>query len=111
MNDQVELPDGSNFFATLETELLKEQVAALFAAKGWRSRKCSWVDFEVRNDWAELVIDGTFPILLHGPVANIDQNAEFILQTLRDAGVRYKAESYGDDPAVILREFAWPHAS
>ena len=62
-----ELPDGSNFFSALHTCLSREQVAGLYGALGWQVRKCSWVDYEITSDWAELVIEAESPILMHGP--------------------------------------------
>lgn len=93
-----ELPDGSNFFSALDTLLTPAEVAGLYGALGWRVRKCSWVDYEVISDWAELVIDDTAPILMHGPVADLPARAEELVTPLRAAGVSFTAECYGPDP-------------
>jgi hypothetical protein len=96
------VPDGSNFFSALDTQLSPEQVARLYGALGWRVRKCSWVDFEVISDWAELVIEDTSPVLMHGPVADLPARAEELVAPLRAAGISFTAECYGPDPGREL---------
>jgi hypothetical protein len=93
-----EVPDWSNFFSSLHTSLSREQVAGLYAARGWQVRKCSWVDYEVVSDWAELVIEAESPILMHGPVADVVARAEDLVAPLRAAGVSFTAECYGPEP-------------
>lgn len=107
MSEHDELPDGSKLFASLTTSLSKEQVAQLYGSRGWVIRKCSWHDFEVRSPWAELVIDGESPILLHGPVAQVEKNAATILAVLKESRVSYTAECYGDDNELLSR-YVWP---
>jgi hypothetical protein len=97
-----EMPDCSNFFSSLHTPLSREQVAGLYGALGWRVRKCSWVDYEVVCDWAELVIEAESPILIHGPVADVLARAEELVGPLRAAGVSFTAECYGPEPGREL---------
>src|SRR5262249_26314410 len=92
------IPDGSNFFSALDTQLSAEQVAGLYGALGWRVRKCSWVDYEAMSDWAELVIEDTSPVLMHGPVADLPARAEELVAPIRAAGISFTAECYGPDP-------------
>jgi hypothetical protein len=92
------IPDGSNFFSSLHTALTREQVAGLYGALGWRVRKCSWVDYEVVSDWAELVIEAESPILMHGPADDLPARAEELVAPLRAAGVAFTAECYGPWP-------------
>ena len=93
-----ELPDSSNFFSSLHTSLSKKQVARLYEALGWRVRKCSWVDYEVVSDWAELVIEAGFPILVHGLVADLPARVEELVTPLRTAGISFAAECYAPEP-------------
>jgi len=95
-----ELPDRTNFYSSIDTTLTRE-VAALFGGLGWRVRKCSWVDYEVISDWAELVIESEAPILMHGLVADLPARAEELVAPLRAAGLSFSAECYGPEP---LRE-------
>jgi hypothetical protein len=97
-----DLPDTSNFFSSLHTALSRKQVAGLYGAIGWRVRKCSWVDYEIISDWAELVIEAQGPILMHGPVADLPARAEELVAPLRAAGVAFTAECYGPWPEDAL---------
>ncbi len=92
------LSDRPNFYSGLTTALTRAEVAALYGAQGWRVRKCSWVDYEVFSDWAELVIEAESPILTHGMVADLPARAEDLVAPLRAAGVAFTAECYGPDP-------------
>ncbi len=93
-----EMPDGSNFYSALDTPLSPEQVAGLYRTLGWQVRKCSWVDYEVISDWAELVIEGDGPVLMHGAVADLPARAEELVAPLRAAGISFTAECYGPAP-------------
>jgi hypothetical protein len=93
-----EIPDSSNFFSSLHTALSREEVANLYGALGWRVRKCSWTDFEIISDSAELVIESESPILMHGPVADLIARAEELVTPLRMAGITFTAECYGPEP-------------
>jgi len=97
-----DVPDWSNFFSSLHTALSREQVTGLYGAAGWRVRKCSWVDYEVVGEWAELVVEAESPILMHGPVADVVARAEEIVAPLRAAGVQFTAECYGPEPGREL---------
>lgn len=80
----------------------REQVARLYGVLGWKVRKCSWVDYEVISDWAELVIEAEAPILMHGPVADLSTRAEELVAPLRAAGITFTAECYGPAPSEEL---------
>lgn len=97
-----ELPDTPNFYAVPDTRLSAGQVAGLFAARGWQVRKCSWTDYEVRTDWAELVVAAAAQVLVHGPVADLPARAEELVAPLRAAGVAFTAECYGPGPDLLL---------
>lgn len=99
----MELPDSSNFYCALLTSLTREEVAALCGALGWHVSKCSRTDYEVRSAWAELVIEGESPILMHGPVTDLAANAETLVAPLRAAGITFTAECYSPK-ADLLRE-------
>ena len=92
------IPDESNFFASLDTTLTRAKVARLYGAVGWHVRKCSWVDYEITSDWAELVIEAESPILMHGVVADLPSRVIELVSPLRAAGVVFTAECYGPAP-------------
>jgi hypothetical protein len=100
------IPESSNFFAALHTAGSRRLIAGLFSPPTWSIRKCSWTDYEVTSTFAELVVEAASPILLHGPVADVESNAEGILALLRAAGVAYTAECYGVS-GELLRGWCW----
>jgi len=91
-----EVPDSSNFYSSLHTSMSRREVAGLFGAAGWEIREPDdWDHLEVHSPWAELVIESASPILMHGPVADVESNAERVLLVLELAGVAFTAECYG----------------
>lgn len=96
------IPDSSNFYSSLQTTWSRERIAALYGKLGWRVRKCSWDDYEVISDWAELVIEARNPILMHGPVADLPARVEELVAPLRAAGISFTAECYGPEPEPRL---------
>jgi hypothetical protein len=72
----------------------------------WSVRECSWTDYEVTGPFAELVVEAESPILLHGPVTDVEANADRILASLRAAGIAYTAECHGASGEQI-REWRW----
>lgn len=103
------IPDASNFYSALDTTWPRQRVANLFRLLGFEVRKCSWVDFEITCDWAELVIEAEAPVLMHGPVADVLANAEKLLARLREAQIEYSAECY-DENGALLQEYRWSNA-
>jgi hypothetical protein len=97
----MDFPDESNLFGSLETSLTRERLATLFASFGWKVRKCSWTDYEVCSDIAELVIEGENPILIHGPVADLLANHPRIIDPLSHAGVSYSLECYDENRELV----------
>jgi hypothetical protein len=88
----------------LHTTLSRQEVAELYAAVGWRIRKCSWLDYEISGPWADLVVEAESPILIHGLVADVARRAEELVAPLRAAGISFSVECYAPDGS-LLREF------
>jgi len=97
----MDFPDEPNLFGSLETPLTWEWVAKLFAPFGWVVRKCSWTDYEVYCDFAELVIESENPILIHGPVTDLFANLPRIIKPLSHAGVSYSLECYDENRELV----------
>ena len=97
------LPDRSNFFGSIHTRLAPEDVARLFAPRGWAVRKCSRTDYRLVSGFAELVIEFGDPVLIHGPVADVSANCHRVVEPLAAAGLSGTFECY-DDADVLLLE-------
>jgi hypothetical protein len=100
-----DIPDGSNLYGALDTTLPPERVARLFAPFGWAVRRCTWTDYELTCDWAELVIEresqSPHHLLIHGPVADLPTNLPRIIEPLAAAGVPYSLECYNAERELI----------
>jgi hypothetical protein len=97
-----ELPDRTNFYSSVRTELGPEAVARLFAPPVWTVRKCSWTDYEAISEFAEVVIESSNPVLVHGPVADVTVNGVRVVEPLAAAGLSGSFECYDDADALIL---------
>ena len=104
MTSAQQIPDRSNFYSTLHTSMSKSQVAQLYGALGWQVRNCTWVDYEIECEWAELIIEADSPILMHGNVADLLTRAEELVAPLRAANIAFTAECYsaGPDHELLL---------
>ncbi len=96
------LPDRTNFYCSVHTQQRPNELAKLFASPDWGVRKCSWEDYEARSDFAEIVIESTDPVLIHGPVANVEVNCLRIVELLVAAGLSGKFECYHESGSLIL---------
>lgn len=92
-----QLPDSSNFFATIFTEKSKAEIAQLYKSAGWKLRKCTFTDFEISQDWASIVIDGNDNILMHGVVADVEERVAKLMTPLQQHAIAYCAEFYDVD--------------
>ena len=96
-----QFPDESNLFGCVTHPEGPKSVANLFAQHGWHVRKCSWTDYEVRCEFADLVIESQNPVLIHGPVADLLTNLPRIVEPLATAGVPYSIEGYNAKRELI----------
>ena len=95
------LPDASTFFCTLHTAQPRDAVAGWFGAAGWRVRTAGQAEVEVAVPWAELVLEGDAPLLLHGPVADVEARMDAVLAVLRRDGVAFVAEGYDTEGGLL----------
>ena len=98
------LPDRTNFYGCVRTDLQPEAVARLFAPPAWSVRKCSWTDFEVVSEFAEVVIESSNPVLVHGLVADVTVNGLRVVEPLVRAGLSGSIECYDDADVLILEK-------
>ena len=99
-----QLPEGSNFFATIFTEKSKEEISQIYESAGWKVRKSSFTDFEISQDWASIAIAGNQEILMHGTVAEVENKAFKITAPLIHHKISYKVEFYDADDNLELTQ-------
>ena len=97
-----EAPGRTNFYGSVLTDWQPQLVARLFAPPLWTVRKCSWTDFQAVSEFAELVIESSNPVLVHGPVVNVTVNSLRVIEPLVDAGLSGTFECYDESDALIL---------
>ena len=102
IHHMAKLPDRTNFYASVQTDVKPEAVARLFAPPVWNVRKSSWTDFEAVSEFAEVVIESSNPVLVHGPVADVAVNGQRIVEPLVAAGLSGSFECYDEALALIF---------
>lgn len=101
MPDADALPEAPNLYATLgradgtTPAHGVDAIAQCYAEAGWFTRRCGWTAWELRQPWAELVLEAATPALLHGRVC--PQFAREATAPLARAAIAYQAELYDDE--------------
>lgn len=90
-----------SIYMTLATSLSCAQVVKLFVAKGWSWRMCSWTEYEIESDYAELIIVPELPILVSGGIARGAESITKIMQILTDAGIEAEYEAFDEHDKPI----------
>ncbi len=99
-----ELPEQNNFYASF-TGVSKEKVKEALQENGWSSQNCSWTDYELTNDWSELVLEGDDEKpLLNGAVAYIEKSIEILDKTFKTIGGYFVYEFYDDNQNIVLEK-------
>lgn len=88
-------------YGMLTTSRSRQEVAGLFAERGWSTRKCSWDDYEVECLVAELVVESENPMLLHGPVADAVTVGAEVAAVLQAASIACSVEGYDETGKMI----------
>jgi hypothetical protein len=95
------IPERNNLYGSIASNWAMAKLAELFEADGWTVRKCSATDYELSCPFAELVLERDHPVLLHGAVAEVGQNAQRIAAVLRKAGLTFSLECYAPDHRLL----------
>jgi hypothetical protein len=103
IHPMAKLPDQTNFYCSVDTHDRPESLARLFAPPDWRVRKCSWTDYEAHSDFAEVVIESSGPVLVHGPVANVLVNGLRISDLFAAAGFSGTFECYDERHELLFQ--------
>jgi hypothetical protein len=98
-----DIPDFTNFYCSVHTQKGPGEIARVFVPD-WRVRNCSWTDYEAQSDFAEVVIESSDPVLVHGPVSNVLVNSLRIIELLAAAGLSGTFECYDESDALILEK-------
>lgn len=97
----MDVPLPHDIYMTLDTESSCSKINSLFMKAGWSSRKCSWTDYAITSDFAELVIESSVPLLINGGLDRAPESVDKILSILDAAGVSYSFEVYDEDCGLL----------
>ena len=102
--DATQLPEGNNFYVAFKAAS-KHQIREAFISYGWKYRKVSWEDFELENDWSELVLHGNVnEPLMAGAVIFNPPNVEKLDTVFASIGGNYQYEFYDDQKKLLLEK-------
>lgn len=91
-----------DIYITLNTQLSQSRLNSLFTNNGWDSRMCSWNEYEITSDYAELIIASESPVLISGGISRNPDSIDKIIAILDDAGIAYDFDVY-DEHNNLLR--------
>lgn len=96
------LPRENNFYASFYN-VSKTKIKDIFELNNWTCRKESWNDFEFRNSWTELILEGEDnKPLLNGMVAYHQDNLQALNKIFNSLEVQYRYEFYDEKKNVIF---------
>ena len=94
------IPNGTNVYGIIFSSLSKEEIARKFSTSGWVIWKASWVDWEITNEFSELIIEGDNEILIHGPVSPDYFNT--LTEKMKEMGLKFSMELYDENKKLVI---------
>lgn len=94
------LPESSIVYGIIYSNLSKEEIAKRFEKIGWKICKAAWFDWEIINDYSELIIEGDDEILIHGP---LDPDFFYALvNKMKEIELQFSLELYDENKKLLL---------
>ena len=98
------MQEKNNFYASF-SNVQKSDIRNAFEKEGWISRKCTWADFELSNEWSTLVLEGdSANPLLNGIVQFTEQNLKNLDRILESLMSKYQYEFYDQNGNCIVQK-------
>jgi len=90
-------PSYVNFYSSIKSISILD-LKKLLEEKGWLSRKESWTDFELNNNWSQfsLIKSTDDELLLNGFIKNPSINYFVLIELLKKSNVEFIAELYDE---------------
>lgn len=90
-------PSYVNFYSSIKSISILD-LKKLLEEKGWLSRKESWTDFELNNNWSQfsLIKSTDDELLLNGFIKNPSINYFVLIELLKKSNVEFIAELYNE---------------
>jgi hypothetical protein len=93
------IPNGTNMYGIIYSSSSKEEIAKKFGAHGWWVTKASWVDWEITNDFSDLIIEGDDEILIHGLVS--PEHFRKLIEKMKEMELSFSLELYDDHKNLV----------
>jgi hypothetical protein len=93
------VPESSNVYGVIYSNHSKEEIAKKIGKAGWNIRKVSWFDWELINDFSELIIDGDEEILIHGSV--FPDHFDTFANKMKEIELQFSLELYDEKGNLI----------
>ncbi len=93
------LPESSNVYGVIYSSYSKEKIAKKIGEAGWNVSKASWFDWELINDFSELIIDGNEEVLIHGCVSTNYFNT--LANKMKETELQFSLELYDEKGNLI----------
>ena len=93
------IPNGTNVHGIIYSSLSKEEITKKFSTNGWMIWKASWYDWEITNDFADLILEGDKELLIHGPVSPDYFNT--LAEKMKEIGLSFSLELYDENQNLI----------
>jgi hypothetical protein len=98
------IPEENNFYASFNN-ISKTRIKDLFEQNKWAVRKASWKDFELKNIWTELILEGDEKEpLLNGKVSFHKDNIKILDQLFNSLSGHYTYEFYDLEKKLLLEK-------
>ena len=102
MVEKESVPEYNNFYSCLES-VSKLDIKSTLETNGWRARNISKKDFELVNDWSELILEGDENApLLNVAVAFTHQTVASLKSIFNQMGGKFKFEFYDSSKKLVL---------
>jgi hypothetical protein len=99
-----QFPERNNFYVSF-IKVDKARVAEVFSSNGWLLRKSSWTDFELKNDWSELTLEGEEKEPLMNGIAIFDiVNVDKLDATLAMLEGHFVYEFYDESDSLLFKK-------
>lgn len=98
------IPEENNFYASFNN-ISKKKIKELFEQNNWAVRKASWTDFELKNIWTELMLEGDEnKPLLNGKVSFHKDNIKILDNLFDSLGGQFTYEFYDLEKKLLLEK-------
>jgi hypothetical protein len=90
------MPESNNCYAELFCQT-SNPIITIFQQEGRSANKCSFTDFEIVNNWSELILsESGDDLLLHGAIAYHQHNINILKRVFDSCHCGYNIELYKD---------------